>query len=692
MLGAEESDDEVWDEGGTLFVPATNLQSESIPFSPLLPSEEPSVDGKEEEWEDPETSDQKLFTSSASLPLAGNSPLWHGVELQERIRLNDRLVAHKKLRKQKEKILVVAEKERGKKNDFVESNKYTNGRPWIDIFDKKSPNKLLRPVLGGVKSYYVNAGKKKRRRNRRSQLQTAEIFQMGIPMETIYSRGFAFANRKKIIVSVKMNYLLVDMYKRNTISTPTPSMAHASMEECGDNELEEHDKVEAGMTVEAFDCDELCKSTHFIPWKHLLAMLIVCGRTNLAMRCQKSLKKRDSNMYERQVQNLTVAAYLVGILAIDINNNYINIRPDVQRAMQECLFNVKLSTSPVKKRKHKRPVNRLLRFSSSDKKVSTIKRRNGDFDWYNVNSRIEEREKVREVELIEKQGKIINGIEKRFQRIKKKKISTRKQGTDPNKFTKMGSSTKIYRRRTENVRLKPLKTSGMLLPNASGNTHVENRVEKHDTYEFYNSMLDARNILLSNDGNVKEEEGTYREGSPKHLSSSTYKPYIEPLQKVNMQNYRDTPDGIYNSFGQKFEKRIVGDKRDNINSSSNFYTSPPVTGSSSRDPSRKKDLTIVDVRWEGPIGIELGHGKKQSGKHVHEKVGGTQIMPALKDIYIVVAINKSNEALQELKIGNRLLYVNDFKIRSGMHFQDVTKRIRESTRPLKLTFSRRVHL
>ncbi len=79
------------------------------------------------------------------------------------------------------------------------------------------------------------------------------------------------------------------------------------------------------MTVEAFDCDELCKSTHFIPWKHLLAMLIVCGRTNLAMRCQKSLKKKTSNKYERQVQNLTVAAYLVGILEHDLRLSNIHL-------------------------------------------------------------------------------------------------------------------------------------------------------------------------------------------------------------------------------------------------------------------------------------------------------------------------------------------------------------------------------
>ena len=101
MLAVEDSDDEVWDEGDTLFVPAAKLQTES-----LLPTEELS-EGDEEEWEDPETSDHKLFTSSTSLPLAGNSPLWNGVKYRDRITLNDKLKSHKLLRKRKEKILIV---------------------------------------------------------------------------------------------------------------------------------------------------------------------------------------------------------------------------------------------------------------------------------------------------------------------------------------------------------------------------------------------------------------------------------------------------------------------------------------------------------------------------------------------------------------------------------------------------------
>ena len=173
------------------------------------------------------------------------------------------------------------------------------------------------------------------------------------------------------------------------------------------------------------------------------------------------------------------------------------------------------------------------------------------------------------------------------------------------------------------------------------------------------------------------------------ISSSTYKPYIEPLQKVNTESY-EIPDGIYNSVGQKLEKRIVGDIKV---SNSKFHKTPPVIKPSSLNRSQKNDVTTVHVRWEGPIGIELGHGKKRrGGKYLGENEGGAKSVSALKDIYIVLAINESNKALQELKIGNRLLYVNDFRIRSGMHFKDVTKRIRESVRPLKLIFSRRVHV
>ena len=467
-------------------------------------------------------------------------------------------------------------------------------------------------------------------------------------------------------------------------------MTFASVEEF-DDEAEEDDKVEAGMTVEAFDSDELCKSTHFIPWKHLLAMLIVCGRTNLAMRCQKSLKKKTSNKYERQVQNLTVAAYLVGILAIDINNNYINIRPDIQRAMQECLLNVKLSTSPVKKQRHKRSVRSLLHFSASDQKLSTSKRQNGDFDWYNVKSRIEERETQREAQLVKKQGKIINGIGKRFHHIKKKSTSTRKQKTYPKKLTHAGGRTKIYRRRSENVRLKPLKASDTLVPHSLAYEKHEVTVKENGASEFYHPMLDASNILSPESGHFQQQNTPYRsrDGDFKKISSSNYKPYIEPPQKVNMEN-NVIPSGVYNSIEQKLEKRIVGDIKA---SNSKFPKTLPVDNPSSLYRSRKNDVTTVHVRWEGPIGIELGHGKKhRGGKYFDENGGGAKSVSALKDIYIILAINESNEALQELKIGNRLLYVNDFKIRSGMLFKDVTKRIRESARPLKLTFSRRVYV
>ena len=47
-----------------------------------------SDDEEEEIWEDP-SSDGKLVTSLRNMPFAGDSPLWQGVELRHRLKLNE---------------------------------------------------------------------------------------------------------------------------------------------------------------------------------------------------------------------------------------------------------------------------------------------------------------------------------------------------------------------------------------------------------------------------------------------------------------------------------------------------------------------------------------------------------------------------------------------------------------------------
>ena len=76
------------------------------------------------------------------------------------------------------------------------------------------------------------------------------------------------------------------------------------------------------------------------------------------------------------------------------------------------------------------------------------------FDWYNVKSRIEERETQREAQLVKKQGKIINGIGKCFHHIKKS-TSTRKQKIIPRnlrmRVVEQNLSTKIRKCTFETV-------------------------------------------------------------------------------------------------------------------------------------------------------------------------------------------------------------------------------------------------
>ena len=174
-------------------------------------------------------------------------------------------------------------------------------------------------------------------------------------------------------------------------------------------------------------------------------------------------------------------------------------------------------------------------------------------------------------------------------------------------------------------------------------------MKENDASEFYHPMLDASNILSPESGHFQQQNTPYRsrDGDFKKISSSNYKPYIEPPQKVNMEN-NVIPSGVYNSIEQKLEKRIVGDIKASNSSNSKFSKTLPVDNPSSLYRSRKNDVTTVHVRWEGPIGIELGHGKKhRGGKYFDENGGGAKSVSALKDIYIILAINESNEALQD---------------------------------------------
>ncbi len=150
-VNLEDNDDEeeVWEEGRLATTTTPLGSSSAFSFSDQHDDDE-SKETEDEIWEDPENSHHKLVTSSSrDLPFAQASPLWRGIEFNQRVHLNRKLKDYKVWFKQKQKNIRKNELAAVYKNsNFVEDNKLTNTRPWIDIFANKNNNKLLRPVLG----------------------------------------------------------------------------------------------------------------------------------------------------------------------------------------------------------------------------------------------------------------------------------------------------------------------------------------------------------------------------------------------------------------------------------------------------------------------------------------------------------------------------------------------------------------
>ena len=202
----DEDEEEVFDQEGSLYIPNsigdtpvtnTNMSSSLYSFSD---------DEEEEIWEDP-SSDGKLVTSLRNMPFAGDSPLWQGVELRHRLKLNERLKEYKKWFRRKQKAITQSEMQG--KDDFIKDNKFTNTRPWIDIYGKKKSHIMLRPVLGGIKQYYKRTknSRYKKKKRKYKQHPMLETFKEGLPAEKIYSKGFSFGQNEFLMVNVRMNYL-----------------------------------------------------------------------------------------------------------------------------------------------------------------------------------------------------------------------------------------------------------------------------------------------------------------------------------------------------------------------------------------------------------------------------------------------------------------------------------------------------